>query len=55
MLFYKNRSSFGKGLAVGMVAGAVVGASAMILCDEDRMRCVRKLAKNGWRSVSRKF
>lgn len=55
MLFYKKRSSFGKGIAVGMVAGALVGASTMILFDEDRMRCVRKFAKNGWHAVTKKF
>jgi len=55
MLFFKKKSSFGKGIAVGMVAGALVGASAMILCDEDRMRCVRKYAKTGGRTVTKNF
>ena len=55
MFFNRNRSSFVKGLVLGMLAGAAVGAASVIACDEDRMRCVKKFAKKGWRSVSENF
>ncbi|MBO5035565.1 MAG: hypothetical protein J6B51_03600 [Clostridia bacterium] len=55
MFFNRTRPSFIKGIAIGMAAGIAVGAAAVIVCDEDRMRCIKKCAKNSWRSVTKKL
>ena len=55
MFFNRTRPSFIKGIAIGMAAGIAVGATAVIVCDEDRMRCIKKCAKNSWRSVTKKL
>ncbi len=53
MFFRKNKSSFIKGMALGILAGSAMSAAAMVACDKDRMKCVKKLMKNGWCTVTK--
>ncbi len=51
----KNNGSFAKGIAMGMIAGGLVGLSAAVFTDDDRMRQMKRMTDKCLRKTKAAF